>query len=907
MENPQNTAPKTAAQALKLANGVTCVCETRPKSGKVTMLIGIRSGSAYEPGHESGLTHLMQEATWGGTHTRSRDQIAEDIESRGGSFGSDADRHSTKFVAVALSRDAADIFAILSDVVRNPAFDAAEIQNTKDRIAYMIDEENQSPGHKASLGFYGAAFAGQPIAAAPMGTKELVSAFTTEQIMARHTKILSDPENIVISFAGDINFDTATALAEKHFGDLKQGPKRAPLTLEFIGGEKRESNENNQLNLVLGFPAPAINDPKRLHAIMLKELLSGGMSSPLFQEIREKRGLVYSVGAGFSPMESAGLFYISAGTGKGNAGELIPAALDLLGDIIRNGYTDNELRSARERIIRSTKSAMESTRAICFRNASQIQNFDRLISLEEMETLLNQVTSDDIRATTAALLETGRYALGAVGPMDSMPDETTIRSLILKQVEGVQLPKSAARKPATPPQTVTGDKNDPVTTTDPQMSVLENGMIVVTTERAGSLSCGAWVGAGADHETPELNGATHMNEHMMFKGTPNYGPGTIDKIIEGELGGALNAYTSKDQTAYYFYNLLPGDIEKVIDICGEMVFKANLDHAEFDGIETRNPDGTITKSKGERDVVIEEIKRANDSIGSVMWDLLSTLTCPEQSHGRPVLGTETTLRAMTVQALAAYRDEYYVPNNVVFSAAGPVKHADFVNLIKRKYGAMPAHPIKPLPTPTYCGGVGYKEMESAELCQFVLAAQAVPTNHPDILVYTALGEILGGGASSRLYKSLVNTSLTSDIGVGCNDYRNFGSFVVVAAIDANNMKKVVGIIYEELHSLLNTLSKGELEKAKSQMEMDVISRIETNKNACDTYGQMTLAQGKPETSAQTSAKIQAIHEDDIKRVIKDILSCDPVLAMVVPKGTDPACLPDMETMMALRGNTAKAA
>jgi predicted Zn-dependent peptidase len=290
-----------------------------------------------------------------------------------------------------------------------------------------------------------------------------------------------------------------------------------------------------------------------------------------------------------------------------------------------------------------------------------------------------------------------------------------------------------------------------------------------------------------------------------------------------------------------------------------------------------------------------------------MWDLMSKTMCPDQPHGRPVLGTEQTLKAMTAQALTDYRDEFYVPNNVVFSASGPIKHKDFVALIDRKFGAMPSRAIAPLPTPVFNGGVAAIEMETAELCQFVLAMKSVPSTHPDIYAYHALGEILGGGASSRLHKALVNTALTSDVGVGSNDYRNFGNLVVIAGIDPSDTKKVIGIIYNELRKLLKTLDQKELDKAKAQMEMSALSGIESNRAACDTYGQQTLALGKPEKPAEISAKIQALTLNDIERVTRSILASDPVLAAVVPTGTDLALLPDYAEIQALRDPATQAA
>lgn len=892
--------------SLQLPNGLTVICEERPKTGKVAMQVTFRAGSIHESTDENGLTSLMQESCWGGTATRSRNQIANDIESRGGQFSSDTSRTQTWFAAQSLARETDAIFAVLADAIRNPAFRKTEIEKTREQVIISLDQAEQKASGVARSKFYEAAFSGQPAGSLPAGTKQSLKSFTPAQIRQKHADILSRPENIVISFVGDIDAAAAKNLAEKYFHDLKPGTKTPAPRIHFTGGDLRSSNKNEQLSLTFGFEAPAQTDPKRFDMIMLEELLSGGMSSPLFQEIREKRGLVYSVGADYMPLPSSGVFSISAGTGKGNAAELMSVTFDLLGQIAAKGFTDSEMRRARERIIRGIKGGMESDESACHRYATQILNFGRLIPLEEHEAQLARVKSVDVQSACAAMLRRGAYALGGVGPQDNMPQPQEIEAAIAKAASAAPVFKTAPRpaltmmvsfaKASAAPEPLSGP---------PKVTVLKNGMKVVTAERPGSLACGAWVGAGSDHETPELNGATHMNEHMMFKGTPSYGPGQIDRIIEGELGGDLNAYTDRDKTAYYFYNLLAKDIEKIVDICGEMVFQANLDHEEYDGKTTLNADGTITKNKGERDVVVEEIKRANDNVGSRLWDMLASTAYSGQAHSRPILGTESTLRAMTVEALAAYRDAYYVPNNVVFSAAGPVKHEDFVALIEKKFGHMPPVPFTPLPEQRAKGGVGYDETEAAQICELVFAVNAVPEQHPDHLAYEALGEILGGGGSSRFYKTLVNKAgLTNAAWAGMASYFNSGLFVAGLATEAKNAKEALRLIYADLRSAASSMTNAELNKVKAQMEMAALSGIETNNDACDTYAKDVLGSGKACGPQELSEKIRQLTLADVKRVARDILAAEPILAGVIPQGTDRTLLPDYKDLLALRGNTA---
>jgi len=884
-----------------LENGLTCITEERPGTGLVSMQIHVKYGSQNESVDEAGLTFLAQESVNGGTKTLSREELADAIEARGASLATQSSRKTTIFSTKTLARDTSYSFALLADVVRNPAFDPAEIELTKTQIMEWIDQESQDPEGKTSDNFMQAVFPGQSLAHDPKGTKDLLASFTPEQVKRKYAEILANPANIVISFAGDIDNATAEKLVRQYFGDLPAAAvanQSAP-SFSFEQGDVREAASNKQLNLILGFPAPSIYDTERYNLVMLNELYAGGMSAPLFQEIREKRGLVYSVHAAYNGFDTTGFYCIEASTGEGKAGELLSATIASLGDIVRKGFTQEELDNARIRAVRSLRSSLEKAGSAANRNALQLLTYGRVTTPETYEHNLRQVTPDHIRLAAASLLQSGKYAFAGVGPLDTLPTEKEILDMMAAQLKDVSLPVPAPQSFITESLATTTGANE--AKTEPKITVLTNGMTIVTVENPGSVSCGAWVGVGSDNETLELNGATHMNEHMMFKGTPSYAAGTIDKIVEGKFGGGLNAYTSKDQTAYYFYNLQQDDLAAGIDILGEMVFKANIDEDEYAGKPAWADDGTLTRAPGERDVVIEEIGEYEDDVGSRKWNMLYATAYPGQSHGRTILGTEASLRATDSAALRAYRDKFYVANNVVFCAVGPIKHEDFVDLISKKYGAMPKLPFEPLPTPVYQGGVAYEEMELAKMCNIAFFTEGVSSNDPDLYVYKALSDILGGGSSSRLHKEIVNKlQLTASVGSGMQAYRHSGNFIIAGTAAAPKVKPLISAFYSELHKLVETVTLDELQKAKAGMEMGILSKLEANRNICDYYGRTTLAAGTLVTPADISAKINAVTIDDIKRIGQKILTGDPTVVAVVPPGMDKKFLPTQAEVIAYR-------
>lgn len=886
-----------------LANGLALVTEYRPGSGKVSMQVHIRRGANVDAAAECGLSNLMQESCFSGTTSRSLDQIAEDIEGKGGAYSGHTGLTETSFHAVALARYADETFDVLADVILNPAFDTQEVDKIKTKTYQWLKQQQQKPSTQAALKFTENVFNGQSAALNIMGTAETLKNLTQEQLRRNHADLLVNPSDIVISFAGDITPDAVRALVEKHFGRLPAKKTTAAPIMHFAGGDFRDNTSHEQMNLKFGFPAPSQESDDRYAMILFRELLDGGMSSPLFQEIREKRGLVYSVGASYSPYPHMGVFSISAGTGKGNAGELMSTTFTLLGDIARTGFEQQDIDRAIARIMLSRKGSIETVDNAASRNAAQLLTHGRLISTTEYETRLRSVTPDDIRRVCLDMLNSNRYALAGVGPQDSMPAPHDIQGMMKSAIDGIQTPaKNPAKTIDTSHTAQGGSKNN---TAPARMTILENGIKVITVTRDSTLACGAWLGVGAAHEPININGAAHMNEHMMFKGTPSYGPGEIDMIVEGELGGALNAYTSHDKTCYYFYNLEQSALPKIVDICGEMIYQANIDHEEFDGRTVIMPDGTVSKAKGERDVVLEEIKRANDNLSNRQWYLMNETAYPNQPQGRTVLGPYDTIKNMTAQELRDFRDAYYGAGNTIFCAVGPVEHDDFVDLIRQKYGHMPKTTAPALPTPSYVGGTAVLQNEKATICSVGLAAEAVSTGHSDQIAYNALSMILGDGASSRFEKEIVNKlELAPGVGATVVDYRNCGFFYVGSYAEPENVRPLVREIYSGIRSVAEHLDQAELDKIKAAMEMAVLSDFEKNQDACNEYACLLQAHDRLYTPADLAESIRQLTVDDVQRVAREVLRSNPTATYIIPEGVDRAMLPTHEETVSFRDGRA---
>ncbi len=887
------------AKALSLPNGVRVVTEQRPGTGTVAMQIYLRSGGVDETPEESGLTNLMQEAAQTGTTTRTRNQIADDAETKGNPIESFTNMEVTMFKTKALTRNAPDAFGVLADVILNPVFDAAELEQIKEQIVQSLLQQKKSPAAAAGNKFMETAFAGQSMCQSSQGTPELVESYTPAQLKKKHAELLSRPGDIIVSFTGDIDPATAEKLVADTFGKLQGGAKPDVPKAVFTAGEYREVNDSNQVNINIGFRAPDAKDPDRYAVMLFRSVFSGGMSSPLFQELRVKRGLVYTPGVKYGQFDNAGVFSIDNGTGPGKAGELVTAVIELLGTIARDGFPQKDIDQARDRFVRAVRNSTETADSAAGYNADQIMKFGAVLGPDELEKNLKSVTADDLRRVAGQMLKDGAFALAAVGPLATLPTYAELKKLAQDQVAGIDIPEKAPPAPA-----VTTAFNAaaaaPASYGAPQVTVLPNGLKVITVERPGPLSIGGWVGAGSDHETPELAGATHLNEHMMFRGTPSYPSGTIDKIVEGEMGGGLNAYTSNDKTVYYFYSLLPAHLQKSVDIIGEMIFQADIKQTELTGTPTTRPDGTIDPGKGEIEAVIEELKMGRDKPGRIAYQQMMAQAYAGSTHGETVIGTEPVLRAMTADMLRDYRDEFYSSNNVIFGAAGPVKHADFVKLIEQKFGHLQPTNFPPLDVPAYKGGTAASEHKAAQLATVLLAADSVDTAHPDGVAYDALALILGGGFSSRLAKGVVNGQLAVSASAGNSNYRNAGAFMFQASTVPENVKPLMRELYAELRRLPGDVTQAELDKAKGRLELSLRGGYEENNDIIDAYAVDLQSAGRLVTEDEKIKAINALTLDDIRRVAAQVLASNPTASMIVPRGTDPKLLPTHAEVVAMR-------
>ena len=406
-----------------LDNGMRVVSDHMPHVETVSLGIWIGGGSRSERAEVNGVAHLVEHMMFKGTDRRNARMIAQEIEAVGGHINAYTGRENTAYHAKVLKDDVPLAIDILADILQHSLFDEDELNRERDVVLQEIGLAQDTPDDLIFDQFQATAFPVQPLGRPVLGAPEIVGGLRRDVLMdfVREGYRASD---MVLVASGHIDHGTLLALAEEKFHELAPGNGECCASAEYSGGEFRESRELEQVHLILGFRGVGLHDPDYYNLTLLSNLLGGGMSSRLFQEIREKRGLVYSIYSFSSSYSDEGVFGIYAGTGNKVAGELIPVLCDELVSITET-VDEDELARSRVQLKAGLLMGMESTGARSEQLAQHMLQFGRPLSIEELTEKIDAVDLDAIRRVAAKILSSdATFAalgpLGQVEPLDAI-------------------------------------------------------------------------------------------------------------------------------------------------------------------------------------------------------------------------------------------------------------------------------------------------------------------------------------------------------------------------------------------------------------------------------------------------------------------------------------------------------
>ena len=417
-------------ETTRLSNGITIATQHFGHVESVALGVWVKAGSRNELEHEHGVAHLLEHMAFKGTARRDARSIAEEIENVGGDINAATSVETTSYFVRVLKDDVPLALDLLSDILQNSKFDEDELQREKHVILQELGAANDVPDDAVFDRFTEAAFRHQPIGRAILGTRETINAFTSDQIRAYIDREYCG-ERMVIAAAGAIDHDVFVKLVESHFGSIRAKPKGKAVSLAtYVGGDYREHRQLQDTQFLLGFEGRAYHVRDFYASQVLAMLLGGGMSSRLFQEVREKRGICYSIYAFHWGFSDTGIFGIHAATEPGDLDELVRLILKEL----RRAADDidqSELERARAQFRASLLMSGESAPSRAGQIARQILLFGRPIPNEELLDRLAGLTVERLRDLSTRLFTSSAPTVSAIGPVDRLMDIDTIRSELL--------------------------------------------------------------------------------------------------------------------------------------------------------------------------------------------------------------------------------------------------------------------------------------------------------------------------------------------------------------------------------------------------------------------------------------------------------------------------------------------
>jgi predicted Zn-dependent peptidase len=407
----------STARISTLPNGIRVVTDTMDSVETASVGVWVGSGTRHEPAEINGVAHLLEHMAFKGTHRRSAPEIVREIEDVGGHINAYTSREQTAYYAKVLKDDTPLAFDILADILQNSVFNPEELARERAVVLQEIGQANDTPDDIVFDHFQTTAFPDQPMGRPVLGTPEIVTGMSREAIMDYMGRVYGG-SRMVLSAVGAVDHDETVRMAADLFGGMSPNSDASSRPGEYHGGDYRENRDLEQVHLVLGFPSFSYHDEDFYAAAVFASLFGGGMSSRLFQEIREKRGLAYSIYAFSSYYMDCGYFAIYAGTGENDLAELTPA---LCGEI--RGLVDTideyEVKRARNQLKSGTLMGLESTSSRCEQIAQQMLIYGRRIPLSEQVALIDAVDVAAV-AKVADRIFSGRPTLAAIGPVDNL-------------------------------------------------------------------------------------------------------------------------------------------------------------------------------------------------------------------------------------------------------------------------------------------------------------------------------------------------------------------------------------------------------------------------------------------------------------------------------------------------------
>ncbi|HEX2661476.1 MAG TPA: pitrilysin family protein [Candidatus Acidoferrum sp.] len=402
-----------------LPNGLVAITETMSHVRSVSVGLWVRNGSRREVPEENGLAHFIEHMVFKGTERRSAEAIAREMDSVGGMLDAFTSKEQICFNAKVLDEHLPIAFDVITDLVLRPKFDSEDVKKERKVVLEEIKMDLDNPEYLLHEIFTRGFWPGHPLGRPILGTPETVKKFSRDALCTRFQNWFA-PDHLVVTAAGNVTHDQVMELVRREFGALgPAGPADgggAPSTEAPILLEKKRDLE--QVHICIGVPSVPLAHQDRFGFAVLNNLLGGGMSSRLFQNIREKRGLAYAVFSELTPYSDAGMMTVYAGTATDAIGQVIDLTIQEFRSLKETLVSEEELRRSKNHLKGSLMLSLESTSSRMSNLARQELYFGRFFSLDEILAAIEAVTSDELRSLAQRYFRTDHIAVTVLGPLN---------------------------------------------------------------------------------------------------------------------------------------------------------------------------------------------------------------------------------------------------------------------------------------------------------------------------------------------------------------------------------------------------------------------------------------------------------------------------------------------------------
>ncbi len=407
-----------------------------------------------------------------------------------------------------------------------------------------------------------------------------------------------------------------------------------------------------------------------------------------------------------------------------------------------------------------------------------------------------------------------------------------------------------------------------------RISTLANGLRVVTRDMPGlhSAAIGIWVSAGCRDERADQNGIAHFLEHMAFKGTPTRTPLEIAEAIEN-VGGYINAYTSRDVTSYYV-RVLAGDVDMALDVISDIVLNPIFDQREIEV---------------ERGVILQEIGQSLDTPDDVIFDWLQEAAYPDQPMGRTILGPAERVSHFSREDLSGFIGEHYGPERMIVAAAGAVDHDRILRQVEGIFSHLKAR-ASTTREPARWHGAEARRVKKLEQAHFALAFEGPGYQDPEFYAAQIWTSALGGGMSSRLFQKLrEEKGLCYSIFAQSGFHDDTGMVTIYAGTSGDQIADLATLTIDELKRSAEDMTEAEIARARAQLKAGLLMGLESPTGQAERMARSLAIWGRVSEPAEVAARIDAVTVGDVRAHAQRLIqSARPALALYGPVKSAPS-------------------